>query len=229
MQVGSLGQCYGKWIGGHPNQPNRESQRMSQRRLDVTPKLIGNAQGIPKGPWKLTVKLYRSSLTTIPGIQIHAERTIFALTMNENVFVLIEDPAAPTRADILATIPPGGGPPTYLHGPPHYRNTLLTLRPPEALDQLLSQLKARWVPVKQAAPGSQRGQGAVSQGQQLTIDGHVFTIGNEWLVRVGNVILAGGGTKGMLLEVGKLSLAHGSRRLTQTGGISAIADSTIQF
>lgn len=38
-------------------------------------------------------------------------------------------------------------------------------------------------------------------GQQLLVDGHIFAIGNDWLVRFGNVILAGGAIKGMLLEV----------------------------
>jgi len=43
-------------------------------------------------------------------------------------------------------------------------------------------------------------------GQQLNIDGNVFAIGTDWLVRVGNVILAGGAVKGMLLEVRVLYL-----------------------
>jgi hypothetical protein len=119
--------------------------------------------------------------------------------MNDNVFVLLEDPLAPTRADVLAAAPPGQAS-AYLQGPTHYRTTFLTLRPPGALEPLLAQLKARWVSVRQSAPGvPQRGQTA---GQQLLIEGHIFAIGNDWLVRVGNVILAGGAVKGMLLEVG---------------------------
>jgi hypothetical protein len=154
------------------------------------------------GPWRLAVKLYRSTLANIPGLQVHAERTVCALTMNENVFVLIEDPSAPTKADVLATVPPGDNVIAHMQGPPHYRSTFLTLRPPDALDQLLSQLQARWVPVRQATSSTaQRGQGTVHHGQQLTIEGHVFAIGKEWLVRVGNVVLAGGAIKGMLLEV----------------------------
>ncbi|KAG5649041.1 hypothetical protein DXG03_000390 [Asterophora parasitica] len=118
--------------------------------------------------------------------------------MDEHVFVLLEDPMAPTRADVLAAAPPGQEA-AYLQGPTHYRTTFLTLRPPGALEQLLAQLKARWVSVRQSSTGgSQRGQ---SSGQQLTIEGHIFAIGNDWLVRVGNVMLAGGAIKGMLLEV----------------------------
>lgn len=116
-----------------------------------------------------------------------------ALTMNDNVFVLLEDPLAPTRADVL---------PENIKSPSHYRTTFLTLRPPGALEVLMTQLKARWTAVRQSVVGNaqQRGQSAAA-GQQLTIDGHVFGIGNDWLVRVGNVILAGGAVKGMLLEV----------------------------
>jgi len=127
---------------------------------------------------------------------------MYALAMNENLFVLLEDPSAPTKADVLATLPPGGNMSAHMHAPTHYRTTFLTLRPPEALDQLLTQLRARWVPVRQtASTGAPRGQPTLLQGQQLAIDGHVFAIGDEWLVRVGNVILAGGAIKGMLLEV----------------------------
>jgi hypothetical protein len=123
--------------------------------------------------------------------------------MDENVFVLLEDPVAPTRADVLAAAPPGQES-AYLQGPTHYRTTFLTIRPPGALEQLLGQLKARWVSVRQStSTGAQRGQ---ASGQQLTIDGHIFAIGSDWLVRVGNVVLAGGAVKGMLLEVSFIAL-----------------------
>lgn len=144
------------------------------------------------------MKSYRSALGQIPNVTIPSERTMCALTMDENVFVLLEDPMAPTRTEVLAAAPLGQEA-VYLQGPSHYRTTFLTLRPPGALEQLLAQLKARWVSVRQSTSNAaQRGQ---SGGQQLSIDGHIFAIGNDWLVRVGNVILAGGAVKGMLLEV----------------------------
>jgi len=120
--------------------------------------------------------------------------------MNENVFVLLEDPLAPTRADIVAN--PSDG---TTYQPTHYRNTFLTLSPPGALEQLLSQLKARWVPVRQSANTNMGQRGQVS-GPQLVIDGHIFAIGTDWIVRVGNVILAGGAVKGMILEVRGIDL-----------------------
>ena len=125
--------------------------------------------------------------------------------MNDHVFVLLEDPAAPSRADVLAAVQNNTqGADVRMSSqvthPPHYRTTFLTLRPPGALEQLLSQLKARWIPVRQSSTSSsQRGQ---TSAQQLSVEGLVFAIGNDWLVRVGNVILAGGAVKGMLLEVG---------------------------
>jgi len=123
------------------------------------------------------------------------------LTMNDHVFVLLEDPAAPSRVDVLAAVQNA---PAQVTHPPHYRTTFLTLRPPGALEQVLSQLKARWIPVRQSSSSSsQRGQ---ASSQQLTVEGQVFGIGNDWLVRVGNVILAGGAVKGMLLEAEYLPL-----------------------
>jgi hypothetical protein len=123
---------------------------------------------------------------------------MYALTLDENVFILLEDPAAPNRADVLAAAPPGQET-VYLHSPSHYRNTFLTLRPPGALEQLLAQIKARWVSVRQNTSGpTQRNP---TGGQQLLIDGHTYAIGTDWLVRIGNVVLAGGAVKGMLLEV----------------------------
>ncbi|GBE79550.1 hypothetical protein SCP_0207500 [Sparassis crispa] len=115
----------------------------------------------------------------------------------ENVFVLLEDPAAPTRADLQQM------PDVSPHAYSHYRNTFLTLSPPGALEQLLAQLRARWVSVRQSTGAGQKGQGT---GQQLVIDGKIYSIGRDWIVRAGNVILAGGAVKGMLLEAEYLPL-----------------------
>lgn len=125
----------------------------------------------------------------------------------DNVFVLIDDPAAPLRADILAHQPPEGQPPIPTSGPgspAHYRTTFLTVNPPGGLEQLLLQLQARWVSVRQTGT---TGMSQISQtaGQQLSVEGAVYTIGTDFIVRAGNVVLAGGAVKGMLLEV-RLSL-----------------------
>lgn len=118
-----------------------------------------------------------------------------ALTINDHVFVLLEDPSAPTRADVLQN----ASDEKDIHaGVLHYRTTFLTVSPLGNLEQLLAQLRARWVPVRQTTNMAQRGQGLT---QHLTIEGKVFAIGNDWLVRTGNVVLTGGAVKGMLLEV----------------------------
>ncbi|KIL70032.1 hypothetical protein M378DRAFT_156091 [Amanita muscaria Koide BX008] len=167
----------------------------------VTDNLRMNHNGEYRGKWMLSVRSYRSTLGQSPGSQITSERTMCALTMDDNVFVHVEDPAAPTKADVLAAAPPGQEA-AYLQSPSHYRTTFLTLTPPNALEQLISQLKARWVPVRQSS-GAQKAQ---VLGPQLTIEGHIFAIGTDWLVRAGNVILAGGAVRGMLLEAEYLPL-----------------------
>ncbi|PPQ78022.1 hypothetical protein CVT26_015813 [Gymnopilus dilepis] len=159
----------------------------------------------PLGKWYLSIKSYRSTLGQTPGAHIASERNMYALTMDENVFILLEDPAAPTRADVLAAAAPGQEVAWLLNHPSHYRNTFLTLKPPGALEQLLEQIKARWVSVRSTSTNiGQRS--FVGGGQQLTIEGHIFAIGTDWLVRIGNVVLAGGQVKGMLLEAEYLPL-----------------------
>lgn len=144
--------------------------------------------------------------------------------MDDNVFVLLEDPAAPMRAEVLAAAPPGQES-AYIQGCPHFRTTFLTLRPPGALEQLLAQLKARWVSVRQTTAAPARGGHA--PGQQILIDGQVFSIGTDWIVRIGNVILAGGAVKGMLLEVSLLLSRSHRPTLIYPGRVSALAPSTL--
>jgi len=110
-----------------------------------------------------------------------------AFTMGENVFVLLDDPISPGRYD-LQTL-------SLATKPTHLKSTYITLSPPGALEQLLSHLRARW--------GSVRGQ---TTGPQLTIEGSIFSIGTDWIVRVGNVIMSTGSVKGILLEAEYLPL-----------------------
>lgn len=136
-----------------------------------------------------------------------------ATTMNDNVFVLLDDGSAPNRTEFLAAEEQATraaahsddhtSHPVLLH-PPHFRTTYITISPPHSLELLLTQLKARWQPTKQAT-GQSKGQNPLgSGGAQLLIDGNVFAIGTDWLVRAGNVILAGNTVKGMLLEASHL-------------------------
>ena len=126
-----------------------------------------------------------------------------AVVRTDNVFCVLEDPAAPMRAEYLAN--PGA----YPQPVTHFRHTFPTLSPPNALEQLLAQLRARWAPVRTARPGGGSGGGGSgggssqqqSSGPHLMVEGHVYAIGSDWLVRAGNVILSGGAVKGMLVEV----------------------------
>jgi hypothetical protein len=199
-QTRSLDQCTYDWPRAHNRKHCSKSSCWSALLHIFADSLNSthlDTQGQFRGKWQLSVRSFRSTLGASPGLQVQSERSMCALSMNENVFVLLEDPSAPTRADVLAMAPPDLAP-SQVPGPTHYRTTFLTLKPPGALEQLLDQLRARWVPVRQTASStSQKGQ---AMGQ-LNIDGNVFAIGNDWLVRVGNVILAGGAVKGMLLEV----------------------------
>ncbi|KAK0487001.1 hypothetical protein EDD18DRAFT_1192791 [Armillaria luteobubalina] len=156
--------------------------------------IVVNHNGRPEGKWQLSVKSFRSTLSQSDGSQVPSERSMCALTMGENVFVLLDDPGAPSRTEAEDLTQP----------PTHYRTTFLTLSPPGALEHLLAQLKARWVSVRQSTANiAPRNQAA---GPQLLIDGHVFSIGTDWIVRIGNVVLSGGAVKGMLLEAEYLPL-----------------------
>ena len=115
--------------------------------------------------------------------------------MSDNVFVLLEDPSAPSRADLAYH---ASQLETAIVEPPHYRNTFLTLSPPGALEQLLSLLRARWISTKQSAVNATQYKQTAAQ---LTVEGNIYSIGTDWIVRAGNVILATGAVKGMLLEV----------------------------
>jgi len=126
---------------------------------------------------------------------------MYAITMDENVFVILEDPAAPTKVDVLSAAPSGQEIP-YLQNPSHYRSTFVTIQPSGGLEQLLSQTKARWMPVRHVSSSNNPRAQPLAGGQQLTVDGLVFSIGTDWLVRIGNVVLASGVVKGVLLEVG---------------------------
>ena len=125
------------------------------------------------------------------------ERTMSILTMNNNAFVYLDDNAAPdyhyyleNREQLKNQIQ---------EEPSHYRMTFVATSPPGALESLLTQLGSRWVPTRQ--PSTSTRASSTSPGNHLSIEGSIFSIGTDWLVRAGNVILTGGTVKGMLLEV----------------------------
>ena len=196
----------------------------------VKQNIVRNHAGIERGPWILSVKSYRSHLNDpryhTPTFQV-AERTLCCLTMGSHVFALLEDPGAPTRGDYTHMLSQGqaaqataessaqgtstgqnpasdsgGNGRVQIPEPLHYRSTFVTVTPPGALEALITQLGAPWQSSRHVPSAGPRPQGSfMSTSQQLSIDGSVFSIGTDWLIRVGNVILTGGTMKGMLLEV----------------------------
>lgn len=99
-------------------------------------------------------------------------------------------------------------PPIKVPPQPHYHYTFVTIRPLNSLELLLLQLRSRWTHARQAAQ-AQRGGLGKQTGQPLSIEGTVFALGKDWIVRVGNVNVSGG-MKGMLLEVSLFASLHTS-------------------
>ena len=175
-------------------------------------------QGQFRSKWQLSARSYRSTLGAVNG-STH-ERSMCLLTMNDNVFVLLEDPSAPTRADLAYH---ASQTETAIVELTHYRNTFLTLSPPGALEQLLSLLRARWMSTKQSAGNTTQHKQTAAQ---LAVEGNIYAIGTDWIIRAGNVILATGAVKGMLLEVIKwdMRIAHGMCSRSPTGRVSTSTD-----
>lgn len=114
----------------------------------------------------------------------------------DNVFVILEDTAAPSRSEVMQQ--PPGEPLPYT--PTHYRQTYITATPPGSLEQLLDQLRAPWVTARNHPQGTSGPQKLQDSAVQLSVSGFVFAVGTDWIVRAGNVSLTGGTIKGMLLE-----------------------------
>jgi len=139
--------------------------------------------------------------------------------MNDNVFVSLEDPSAPSRADLAFHASQFE---TAIVEPTHYRNTFLTLSPPGALEQLLSLLRARWISTKQSTVNATQYKQTAAQ---LAVEGNVYSIGTDWIVRAGNVILATGAVKGMLLEAEYLPVPRMSSQ--ESSGSSLLLSSLL--
>ncbi|KAI0306983.1 hypothetical protein B0F90DRAFT_1684049 [Multifurca ochricompacta] len=178
-----------------------------------------NHNGQIRGKWQLSARSYRSTLGAMNGTGSSLERSMCLLTMSDNVFVSLEDPYAPTRADLAYHASQSQ---TAIVEPTHYRNTFLTLSPPGALEQLLTLLRARWISTRQPAGNPTQYKQTAAQ---LTVEGNVYAIGTDWIVRAGNVILAGGSVKGLLLEAEYLPVPTMSAQ--ESGGSSELLSSLL--
>ncbi|KAH8118305.1 hypothetical protein DFH11DRAFT_662591 [Phellopilus nigrolimitatus] len=181
----------------------------------VKQNIVRNHAGVERAKWLVSVRSFRTVSGREHGLQL--DRSMCALTMNNYTFFVLEDPAAPAVSDLSIGQAPanpasadlasakGNNISRSLQGEhPHLRTTIVTVSPPGSMEQLIAQLGARWAPTRQPSANS-RSQ-TMATGNQLVIDGSIFSIGTDWRVRVGNVILAGGAVKGMLLEAEYLPL-----------------------
>jgi hypothetical protein len=92
------------------------------------------------------------------------------------------------------------GPIPHFRPPPHYLMNLFTVKPPGAVEHMLAQLRAHWTPIRQGLQ-TDRSNAQRATGYHIMVEGTTFKIGQDWAVRVGNVSLAGGAQKGLLVEV----------------------------
>ncbi|CAE6445602.1 unnamed protein product [Rhizoctonia solani] len=179
------------------------------------PQIVGHILNLPnvehRGRWKYGARSYRSS--------VHPERFLYTLAYGENTHILLEDrkslerPAAlekirleqeaanqaaaaavtPAPAmeddDVVIIDATGQEPGSVLPKvkkiplPLHFRTTFISLRPPSTFEQFLGQVKAKWVP----------------RPSHASIEGVTFTIGTDWIIRMG-FIQAGTAQKGVMLE-----------------------------
>lgn len=150
--------------------------------------IMKNHMGQYKGRWHLAIRSYRSNLAPALGLNANFERLMWSINMADVAFVLIEDATMVSRAEQAAAAEGSAN----AERPPHYRNTLVTVTPPNSLEQLLNQTKAPWTRTTQPL---------------IVIDGAIFTVGTDWVIRAGNVVMPGGLVKGLLLEAEYLPLA----------------------
>ncbi|KAG8904165.1 hypothetical protein FRB99_002146 [Tulasnella sp. 403] len=145
--------------------------------------------GVHKGPWYLIARFYRSS--TWPS------RTINTITLGDTCHIFAEDTSVQSKVtfeavkraalaeDPLAPVPTR---------PPHYRNTYLTLSPPSSLSIFFQQLGGLWSNKINAAQ------------PDIEIQGGVYAIGDDIIIRVGKVSQRGE-LKGVVIEAELVPMA----------------------
>ena len=183
---------------------------VSGRSLTHISALFNSFPCTEKGRWYVAIKSFRA-VSDPDGLRL--DRSMCCVTLGNRTFAMLEDQAAPQVAEFASfpnmiqapplSSPTGSGRSKPLASatllqPPHYRTTLVTTEPVGALEALLSQLGTRWASTRQQGAASKNQ--PASSGNQLVIEGSFFTVGSDWILRIGNVTLAGGALKGMLLE-----------------------------
>jgi hypothetical protein len=153
------------------------------------------------------------------GTTVGPERLIWEyISPPENTLVIVEDATAPKRADYMAARAEiraanaakrnaaPGVPDSQLDlteeepEPLHYRNTLISFRA-RVIETLIDQLGGAWAsqPNKPTF-GPMMGRPSGGLTHRLKIEGTVFSVGSDWIVRVGSVYAVGDQFKGVIME-----------------------------
>lgn len=127
------------------------------------------------------IQTYRSA--TLPS------RSLYTVSTNDSTFCVLEDLAVQSDTS---------------NGQDHPRSTFVTVSSPQNIASMLLQISGRWSTSRQGASSNGEGGKAGGGGGHLLIDGFVFSIGKDWIVRVAKVTQAGGAgllVKGIVIEV----------------------------
>jgi len=196
-----------------------------------------------EGKWSMTLHSYRSGF--------YPSRSIYTVSTSTYTYALLEDssplppPPPPPNPNSQSSSSPSIStqpPQTSESKSQSKRTQFVTIpSPPDssALPTLLSQISGNWTSSRQNN-AAQSGKGVViGASPQVVIEGHTFTIGGDWVVRIGNVIqgsggvpLGGGGgstsasgsARGMIIEAEYLPLSKHPSPQPDTGNGSLITE-----
>ena len=116
-------------------------------------------------------------------------RTIYSVSTTSGTYALLEDQAVDLTGSERS----------------NPRVTFVTITPPESLPSMLGQIAGNWSASRHNATAPS-GRGLVPPGAgQVLLDGYVYSVGNDWLVRIGNVTQSGNVHKGIVIEVSHIS------------------------
>ncbi|KZO94840.1 hypothetical protein CALVIDRAFT_599587 [Calocera viscosa TUFC12733] len=211
----------------------------NQQDLDIVCQRIMRTGGVHRGRWLLLMRTYRSTAATSSGTR--GERIMHTVTpmgaSDPCTYVWLEDGSVPSRGEYRSQLAEKGAEEAARsrmamlkdEEPAHFRTTFVTLKPPNSLDMLLINLRASWIPGRQIGEREawNRAWQAAGNAPHLTLDGFIFHIGSDWIVRVGNLSSPAGGAKGMILEAEYLPLVHMPTR--EDGDVTKLNDFLSSF
>ncbi|KIM25859.1 hypothetical protein M408DRAFT_314411 [Serendipita vermifera MAFF 305830] len=186
----------------------------------ITDSVLRQHQARSTGVWRADLRTLKRHPYLTDGTSVGPERLLWEyISPPDHNLVIIEDATAPKRADFIANRAEiraanmakrnaGPGLPDAQLGlieeppePLHYRNTLISFKT-SSMEAFINQLGGAWTsqPVKTiSGPNLGRPSGGLTH--RLKIEGHVFSVGSDWIVRVGSVYATGDQFKGVIMEI----------------------------